>query len=101
MRHRGKSEVFPDGEPGLHAIRHSPPKWEAQLRGHFAVLSVLALVSACSGESREQIASTTVMGGALGIPGGPIGIAVGTVVGAIAGVIMPEGALDNEQAKTN
>lgn len=61
---------------------------------------LLLIVSACSSESREQIASTTVMGAALGIPGGPIGIAVGTMAGAVAGVIMPEGALDNQQAET-
>ena len=34
------------------------------------------------------------MGGALGIPGGPIGIAIGAGVGAAAGAFVPKHVLD-------
>jgi hypothetical protein len=70
------------------------------MRLRFAVLPMILIASACSGESREQIASTTAMGAAIGIPGGPIGIAAGTLIGAAAGVIMPVGTLDRQQVET-
>jgi len=60
----------------------------------FAFLLMIPLLAGCSNESAEQIASTAGMGAALGIPGGPIGVAVGGILGAAAGVIMPPGSLD-------
>jgi hypothetical protein len=66
----------------------------------FAALSMLLIVSACSSESREQIGVSTAAGAALGLPGGPIGVAVGTVVGAMFGLIMQVDELDNRQIES-
>jgi hypothetical protein len=49
-----------------------------------------ALLTACGGNTGERVAGSAEMGGALGIPGGPIGIAVGAGVGAAAGALVPE-----------
>lgn len=62
-----------------------------------AMLAVL-FIAGCSAESSKQVASSAVMGAALGVPAGPIGIALGGVVGAAAGVVLPPGTLQALQA---
>ena len=52
-------------------------------------LLIALLLAACSSERGKQVTSTTAMGAAIGIPGGPIGIAAGAVIGAAAGAILP------------
>ena len=58
------------------------------------VLLIVATLTACGSGEHKQVASSAAMGGALGIPGGPIGIAVGGALGAAVGALLPEGALD-------
>jgi hypothetical protein len=62
---------------------------------------VLALVSGCSDESAKQVTSTAGMGAAMGIPCGPIGVAVGGIIGGVAGVFMPAGTLEHHEVATN
>jgi hypothetical protein len=53
-----------------------------------------SLLTACAGDTGERVAGSALMGGALGIPGGPIGIAVGAGVGAAAGALVPKRVLE-------
>jgi hypothetical protein len=60
-----------------------------------ALFSLLAAaLLACSSEKGEQVGASAVMGSALGIPGGPIGIAAGGAAGAVVGALLPEGAFE-------
>lgn len=68
------------------------------MRKPLVLLFLLAALTACSDEARQQVASTAGMGSALGAPGGPIGVAVGAVLGAAVGAILPPGSFDT--AKT-
>jgi hypothetical protein len=52
------------------------------------------LLAACGSDRGERVAGAALMGGALGIPAGPIGIGVGAGVGAAAGAIVPKDALE-------
>jgi phage tail tape-measure protein len=65
------------------------------------VLAAVLLLAACADEEGGHVAATTLMGGALGIPAGPIGVVVGAGVGAIAGATAPkevfEGGSRNDQ----
>lgn len=65
-----------------------------------AMLAIL-LITACSSEGSKQVTSSAVMGAAMGLPAGPIGIALGGVVGAAAGAVLPLGALQAQQADTD
>lgn len=58
---------------------------------------IAAMLAACSSERGEQVGASAVMGSALGIPGGPIGIAAGGAAGAVVGALLPEGALDSNE----
>lgn len=62
-------------------------------RCFIALLAALALMG-CTSDKAKHIAATTMMGGALGIPGGPIGIAAGAGAGAVAGALIPAKVLD-------
>jgi hypothetical protein len=53
------------------------------------ILSATMLLTACT-ESGERFAGTTLAGAALGIPGGPIGVAVGAGAGAAAEALIPK-----------
>lgn len=60
------------------------------------VLAAIGVLSGCGGQTDgERVAGTALMGGALGAPAGPVGVAVGAGVGAIAGTLIPERALAN------
>ena len=43
-----------------------------------------ATLLGCSSEEGKQVSASAVMGSALGIPGGPIGVVVGGAAGAVA-----------------
>jgi hypothetical protein len=55
-----------------------------------ALLAAALLLTACADDEGGRVAATTLMGGALGIPAGPIGIAVGAGAGAVAGATVPK-----------
>jgi hypothetical protein len=63
-------------------------------------LALVALAAAClagcGSPGRDRLAATTLMGAGLGIPGGPIGVAVGAGVGAVAGALIPKGVLEGK-----
>jgi hypothetical protein len=65
------------------------------------LLVAALLLSACADDKGGHVAATTLMGGALGIPAGPIGIAVGAGAGAVAGAAVPkevfEGSSENDR----
>jgi len=64
------------------------------------LVPLLALtLLACHGEESEQIGSSALMGSALGIPGGPIGIVVGGAAGAAVGALLPQGAFDTSKSE--
>jgi len=58
------------------------------------VLLIVVTLTACASADNKQIASSAAMGGALGIPAGPIGIALGGALGAAVGALLPQGAFD-------
>jgi hypothetical protein len=51
------------------------------------------VVAGCGSDAGERVAGGALMGGALGIPGGPIGVALGAGVGAAAGAFVPKEVL--------
>jgi hypothetical protein len=64
------------------------------------MLLIAAMLAACSADKGTQVTSTAVMGSALGIPAGPIGIAVGGVVGAATGALLPAGAFETPSGQS-
>lgn len=64
------------------------------------ILLIFVSLTACSSEQGKQVTSSALMGSALGIPGGPIGIAVGGAVGAAVGAALPQGAFDTSKNET-
>jgi hypothetical protein len=52
------------------------------------------LPAACGNGNGERVAGGALMGGALGIPAGPIGIGVGAGVGAATGALLPKDVLE-------
>jgi hypothetical protein len=66
-----------------------------------AVAMLVALLTACTSDNaNERVAATTLAGAGLGVPGGPIGVAVGAGVGAAAGLLIPEGVLDRSSQQS-
>ena len=60
-----------------------------------ALVSLLAAtLLACSSEEGKQVGTSAVMGSALGIPAGPIGVVVGGAAGAVVGALLPPGAFE-------
>ena len=59
-----------------------------------AAIAFVLLSAACANDAGERVAGSAAMGGALGIPAGPIGIAVGAGVGAAAGALVPKTVLE-------
>lgn len=59
-----------------------------------AAIAFVLLLAACADDAGERVAGSAAMGGALGIPAGPIGIAVGAGVGAAAGALVPKTVLE-------
>jgi hypothetical protein len=65
------------------------------------VALLAATLLACSSEEGKQVGSSAVMGSALGIPAGPIGVVVGGVAGAAVGVFLPQGAFEASKNDTH
>lgn len=63
-------------------------------------LAVLVTLVGCGGEEGNRVAGSTLMGSALGVPGGPIGVAVGATLGAAAGVFLPPETFTASNAAT-
>jgi hypothetical protein len=63
-------------------------------------LVVVLLLSACASGAGERVAGSAAVGGALGIPAGPIGIAVGAGVGAAAGALAPKTVLEGSSEES-
>jgi hypothetical protein len=59
-----------------------------------AAIAFVLLLAACADDAGERVAGSAAMGGALGIPAGPIGIAVGAGIGAAAGALVPKTVLE-------
>jgi hypothetical protein len=59
-----------------------------------AAIAFVLLLTACADDAGERVAGSAAVGGALGIPAGPIGIAVGAGVGAAAGALVPKAVLE-------
>lgn len=57
------------------------------------VVAAISVLSGCGSQGGERVAGAALMGGALGTPAGPIGVAVGAGVGAAAGALIPESML--------
>jgi hypothetical protein len=67
----------------------------ASARYRFLIVGVLIALAACTSDNgNERVAATTLAGAGLGVPGGPIGVAVGAGVGAAAGLLIPKGVLE-------
>ena len=62
-----------------------------QIAGAWVALGLL--LAACGGGTGERVAGSAAMGGALGIPAGPVGIAIGAGIGAATGAFVPKGVL--------
>ena len=58
------------------------------------LIGVVLLLAACADDSGKRVAGSAAVGGALGIPAGPIGVAVGAGVGAAAGALAPKRVLE-------
>jgi|SRR5689334_20793853 hypothetical protein len=58
------------------------------------------LLAACTDHTGERVAGSAAVGGALGIPAGPIGVAVGAGVGAAAGALVPKTVLEGGSQET-
>ena len=73
-----------------------PSRTRATLKAAIRVSAIAfcLLPAACSGDAGKRVAGTAAVGGAIGIPGGPIGIAIGAGVGAAAGAFVPKHVLD-------
>jgi hypothetical protein len=70
------------------------PKRTAPKSKSGVLIGVVFLLAACADDSGERVAGSAAMGGALGIPAGPIGIALGAGIGAAAGALTPKTVLD-------
>jgi hypothetical protein len=76
---------------GLNAPRRpASPAISKKTSRRGPVLAAVLLLVACADEEGGHVAATTLMGGALGIPAGPIGMVVGAGAGAIAGATAPK-----------
>ena len=71
--------------------------------GHRELLLVAAigLLAGCGSEGSERMAGYVLVGSALGVPGGPIGVVVGAGVGAAASVIIPPSADGSQRDARN
>jgi hypothetical protein len=58
------------------------------------------LLASCGGDASERVAGSAAMGGALGIPAGPVGIAIGASVGAAAGAFVPKDLLEGSSQES-
>jgi uncharacterized membrane protein len=54
----------------------------------------MTVVSACSNDASDRVTATALMGGGLGVPAGPIGVAIGAGIGAVSGSLIPVGVLE-------
>ena len=76
----------------------------ARYRIHLVAVLVAfaAPLTACTSDNAtERLAATTLAGAGLGVPGGPIGVAVGAGVGAATGLLIPKGVLDGSSQQSN
>lgn len=61
------------------------------------LIALMAIVAAgCASDLEERVAGGALMGGGLGIAGGPVGVALGAVAGAAAGAFVPKEVLEGE-----
>jgi hypothetical protein len=60
------------------------------MKTNCVLVALVALLAACSADTSKRMAGSAAMGGALDIPAGPVGIAVGAGVGATAGALVPK-----------
>jgi len=74
----------------MHNQRENVTALRAGMKTNCALVALVALLAACSDDTSKRVAGSAVMGGALGIPAGPVGIAVGAGVGAAAGTLVPK-----------
>jgi hypothetical protein len=82
-------------------VDHRLPRYQSASRALIAIAAMLPLAAGCGDHTKDRIVGATLMGAGLGIPGGPIGIAVGAGVGAAAGATIPAKALEgNSQAES-
>ena len=65
------------------------------------LIGVVLLLAACADDAGKRVAGSAAVGGALGIPAGPIGIAVGAGVGAAAGALTPKTVLEGSSEETD
>jgi hypothetical protein len=62
---------------------------------------LLVVLVGCNGAEGKRVAGATLMGSALGVSGGPIGVAVGATLGAAAGVLLPPEMFKESNANTH
>jgi hypothetical protein len=66
-----------------------------------ALIALTVLQTACTSDNaNNRVAGTTLAGAGLGVPGGPIGVVVGAGVGAVAGLLVPEGVLEGSSQQS-
>jgi hypothetical protein len=75
----------------------SESKW--LIAGVWVALELL--LAACGGGTGERVAGSAAVGGALGIPAGPIGIAIGAGVGAAAGALVPKDVVEGDAQESS
>ena len=84
--------------PQVGSPKRADPAWSASKcsapRFSGVSIVVVLLLSACASGAGERVAGSAAVGGALGIPAGPIGIAIGAGVGAAAGALAPKAVLE-------
>lgn len=68
---------------------------------HGLAMAIVFMLVACGGDEGKRVAGSTLMGSALGVPGGPIGVAVGATLGAAAGVLLPPDMFKDSNAKSD
>jgi len=85
--------------PSVVASRQTSTAQTAPNSNRVVLIGVVLLLTACADDAGQRVAGSAVMGGALGIPAGPIGIAIGAGVGAAAGALVPKTVLEGSAPK--
>lgn len=70
-------------------------------RKGWLILAAVGILASCGNDTGERVAGTALMGGAMGIPAGPIGIVAGAGVGAVAGAVIPASVIDGRPRDTD
>jgi hypothetical protein len=60
-------------------------------------LAATSVLLACGSDAGEHVGAATLMGGALGVPAGPVGVVAGAGIGAAAGALIPEEFFEGSQ----